>query len=168
MGPRERELRRKLHSALLKITQDMEGGFKFNTAISGLMELVNDVSDYLQQIPQEQWHVSLLKEFAEKSVLMISPFAPHFAEELWHAMGKTTSIMEESWPMYDPEALKIEEVEIAVQVNGRLRDRIRIPVDATKQDALKIALESEKVKKFLNGEPKDAIYVPKRLLNIIV
>lgn len=168
MGPRERELRRKLHSALLKITQDMEGGFKFNTAISGLMELVNDVSDYLQQIPQEQWHVSLLKEFAEKFVLMISPFAPHFAEELWHAMGKTTSIMEESWPMYDPEALKIEEVEIAVQVNGRLRDRIRIPVDATKQDALKIALESEKVKKFLNGEPKDAIYVPKRLLNIIV
>lgn len=168
MGPRERELRRKLHSALLKITQDMEGGFKFNTAISGLMELVNDVSDYLQQIPQEQWHVSLLKEFAEKFVLMISPFAPHFAEELWHAMGKTTSIMEESWPMYDPEALKMEEVEIAVQVNGRLRDRIRIPVDATKQDALKIALESEKVKKFLNGEPKDAIYVPKRLLNIIV
>uniref|UniRef100_A0A832MQS8 Leucine--tRNA ligase n=1 Tax=Pseudothermotoga hypogea TaxID=57487 RepID=A0A832MQS8_9THEM len=168
MGPRERELRRKLHSALLKITQDMEGGFKFNTAISGLMELVNDVSDYLQEVPQERWHVSLLKEFAEKFVLMISPFAPHFAEELWHAMGKTTSIMEESWPMYDPEALKVEEVEIAVQVNGKLRDRIRVPVDATKQDALKIALESEKVKKFLNGEPKDAIYVPKRLLNIIV
>ncbi|WP_448536159.1 leucine--tRNA ligase [Pseudothermotoga sp.] len=168
MGPRERELRRKLHSALLKITQDMEGGFKFNTAISGLMELVNDVSDYLQQVPQERWHVSLLKEFAEKFVLMISPFAPHFAEELWHAMGKTTSIMEESWPEYDPEALKVEEVEIAVQVNGKLRDRIRVPVDATKQDALKIALESEKVKKFLNDEPKDAIYVPKRLLNIIV
>ncbi|WP_448524274.1 leucine--tRNA ligase [Pseudothermotoga sp.] len=165
---RERELRRKLHSALLKITQDMEGGFKFNTAISGLMELVNDVSDYLQQVPQDHWHVPLLKEFAEKFVLMISPFAPHFAEELWHAMGKTTSIMEESWPEYDPEALKVEEVEIAVQVNGKLRDRIRVPVDATKQDALKIALESEKVKKFLNDEPKDAIYVPKRLLNIIV
>ncbi|HBT40049.1 MAG: Leucine--tRNA ligase [Thermotoga sp. 50_1627] len=168
MGPREIELRRKLHSALLKITQDMEGGFKFNTAISGLMELVNDALDYLQEVPQERWHVPLLKEFAEKFVLMISPFAPHFAEELWHAMGKTTSVMEESWPQYDPEALRVEEVEIAVQVNGKLRDRIKIPVDATKQEVLKLALESEKIKKFVNGAPRDAIYVPKRLLNIIV
>ncbi|KAF2957981.1 leucine--tRNA ligase [Thermotoga sp. Ku-13t] len=167
-GPREKELRRKLHSALLKITQDMEGGFKFNTAISSLMELVNDVSDYLQEVPEDSWHVPLLKEFAEKFVLMISPFAPHFAEELWHAMGKTTSIMEEPWPEYDPEALKVEEVEIAVQVNGKLRDRIKIPIDATKEEVLRIALESEKVKKFVNNSPKDAVYVPKRLLNIIV
>jgi len=167
-GPRERELRRKLHSALLKITQDMEGGFKFNTAISGLMELVNDVSDYLQEVPEDSWHVPLLKEFAEKFVLMISPFAPHFAEELWHAMGKTTSIMEEPWPEYDPDALKVEEVEIAVQVNGKLRDRVKVPIDATKEEVLRIALESEKVKKFVSNSPKDAVYVPKRLLNIIV
>lgn len=167
-GPREKELRRKLHSALLKITQDMEGGFKFNTAISGLMELVNDVSDYLQEVPEYSWHVPLLKEFAEKFVLMISPFAPHFAEELWHAMGKTTSIMEEPWPEYDPEALKVEEVEIAVQVNGKLRDRVKVPIDATKEEVLRIALESEKVKKFVSNSPKDAVYVPKRLLNIIV
>lgn len=167
-GPRERELRRKLHAALLKITQDMEGGFKFNTAISGLMELVNDVSDYLQNVPEKEWNVKLLKEFAEKFVLMISPFAPHFAEELWHAMGKTTSVMEESWPEYDPEALKVEEIEIAVQVNGKLRDRIRIPIDASKEEVLKVALQSDKVKKFVNDKPKEAIYVPKRLLNIIV
>lgn len=167
-GPRERELRRKLHAALLKITQDMEGGFKFNTAISGLMELVNDVSDYLQDVPEKEWNVKLLKEFAERFVLMISPFAPHLAEELWHAMGKITSVMEESWPEYDPEALKVEEIEIAVQVNGKLRDRIRIPIDASKEEVLKVALQSDKVRKFVNDTPKEAIYVPKRLLNIIV
>lgn len=165
---KEKELRRKLHSALKKITQDMEGGFKFNTAVSGLMELVNSVSDYMEDTPQEKWNAKILKEFAENFLLMISPFAPHFAEELWHKMGKTTSIMKERWPKYDPQALIVEEIEIAVQVNGKLRDRIKVPVDAKQDEVFKIAILSDKVKKFLDGEPKKILYVQNRLLNIVV
>ncbi|HEY8542258.1 MAG TPA: class I tRNA ligase family protein, partial [Pseudothermotoga sp.] len=165
---KERELRRKLHSSLKKITQDMEGGFKFNTAISGLMELVNTVSDYMEDIPQEKWNTEILREFAENFLLMISPFAPHFAEELWHKMGKTTSIMKERWPQYDPQALIVQEIEIAVQINGKVRDRIKVPVNADQDEVLRLALLSDKVKKFLDGEPKKVLYVQKRLLNIVV
>lgn len=165
---KERELRRKLHSSLKKITQDMEGGFKFNTAISGLMELVNAVSDYMEDIPQEKWNTEILREFAENFLLMISPFAPHFAEELWHKMGKATSIMKERWPQYDSQALIVQEIEIAVQINGKVRDRIKVPIDANQDEVLKLALLSDKVKKFLDGEPKKVLYVQGRLLNIVV
>ncbi len=85
---RERQLLRKLHIMLKKITDDMEGGFKFNTAVSGLMELINAISDYMEEVPREKWNTKLLKDCAEKFLLMISPFAPHFAEELWRMMGK--------------------------------------------------------------------------------
>ncbi len=165
---KERDLRRKLHLSLKKITQDMEGGFKFNTAVSSLMELVNGVSDYMEEIPQEKWNTQILLEFVHNFLLMISPFAPHFAEELWHRMGKTTSIMKERWPQYDQDALIVEEIEIAVQVNGKVRDRITIPVDASQDEVLKIALSSEKVNKFVDGQPKKVLYIPKRLLNIVV
>ncbi len=164
----EKELRRKLHSSLKKITQDMEGGFKFNTAISSLMELTNTVSDYMDKIPQEDWNTGVLKEFAEKFLLMISPFAPHFAEELWHRMGKDTSIMKENWPKYDPNALTVEEIEIAVQVNGKIRDRIKVPVNADQGEVLQLAMSSDRVRKFVNGEPKKVLYVPNRLLNIVL
>ncbi|MFN3284482.1 MAG: class I tRNA ligase family protein, partial [Pseudothermotoga sp.] len=110
---KERGLRRKLHFSLKKITQDMEGGFKFNTAVSSLMELINSVSDYIEETPQEKWNTQILLEFVHNFLLMISPFAPHFAEELWHRLGKTTSIMKERWPQYDQDALIVEEIEIA-------------------------------------------------------
>ncbi|AEH51824.1 leucine--tRNA ligase [Pseudothermotoga thermarum] len=163
---REKQLLRKLHSMLKKITEDMEGGFKFNTAISGLMELINAISDYMSEVPREKWNTKLLKECAEKFLLMISPFAPHFAEELWHMMGKKESIMLENWPQYDENALKVEEIEIAVQVNGKVRDKIKVPANADEELVKQLALSSERVRKFLNGEPKKIVYVKGRLLSI--
>ena len=167
--PKERELRRKLHAMIKKITEDIEGGFKFNTAISGLMELLNHLVDYLNTVPESEWNKHLLREIAEKMVLILSPFAPHMAEELWQDMGMKGLVVEQSWPSYDPEALKVEEVEIAVQINGKIRDRVMIPVDADEETVRKLVLERERVKRYLNGkEPKKFFYIKGRLVNIVV
>ena len=167
--PKERELRRKLHAMIKKITEDIEGGFKFNTAISGLMELLNHLVDYLNTVPESEWNKHLLREIAEKMVLILSPFAPHMAEELWQDMGMKGLVVEQSWPSYDPEALKVEEVEIAVQINGKIRDRVMIPVDADEETVKKLVLERERVKRYLNGkEPKKFFYIKGRLVNIVV
>ena len=167
--PKERELRRKLHAMIRKITEDIEGGFKFNTAISGLMELLNHLVDYLNTVPESEWNKHLLREIAEKMVLILSPFAPHMAEELWQDMGMKGLVVEQSWPSYDPEALKVEEVEIAVQINGKIRDRVMIPVDADEETVRKLVLERERVKRYLNGkEPKKFFYIKGRLVNIVV
>ena len=167
--PKERELRRKLHAMIKKITEDIEGGFKFNTAISGLMELLNHLVDYLNTVPESEWNKHLLREIAEKMVLILSPFAPHMAEELWQDMGMKGLVVEQSWPSYDPEALKVEEVEIAVQINGKIRDRVMIPVDADEETVRKLVLERERVKRYLNGkELKKFFYIKGRLVNIVV
>ena len=167
--PKERELRRKLHTMIKKITEDIEGGFKFNTAISGLMELLNHLVDYLNAVPEDEWNKHLLREIAEKTVLILSPFAPHMAEELWQDLGMKGLVVEQSWPSYDPEALKVEEVEIVIQINGKIRDRVMIPVDADEETVRKLVLERERVKRYLNGkEPKKFFYVKGRLVNIVV
>ena len=167
--PKERELRRKLHTMIKKITEDIEGGFKFNTAISGLMELLNHLVDYLNAVPEDEWNKHLLREIAEKTVLILSPFAPHMAEELWQDLGMKGLVVEQSWPSYDPEALKVEEVEIVIQINGKIRDRVMIPVDADEDTVRKLVLERERVKRYLNGkEPKKFFYVKGRLVNIVV
>lgn len=167
--PKERELRRKLHTMIKKITEDIEGGFKFNTAISGLMELLNHLVDYLNAVPEDEWNKHLLREIAENTVLILSPFAPHMAEELWQDLGMKGLVVEQSWPSYDPEALKVEEVEIVIQINGKIRDRVMIPVDADEDTVRKLVLERERVKRYLNGkEPKKFFYVKGRLVNIVV
>ncbi len=163
---REKQLLRKLHTMLKKITEDMEGGFKFNTAVSGLMELINAISDYMDEVPREKWNTKLLRECAEKFLLMISPFAPHFAEELWRLMGKQESIMLETWPNYDENALRVEEIEIAVQINGKVRDRIKIPIDASDELVKQLAMNNDRIRKYIDKEPKKIVYVKGRLLSI--
>ncbi len=165
----ERELRRKLHSMIKKITGDIEGGFKFNTAISGLMELVNSVNEYMNTTPENDWNLELMREIVENLILILSPFAPHMADELWNDLGYEGTVMYHEWPSYDPEALKVEEVEIAILVNGKVRDRIVIPVDMEEEEVKERALQSEKVRRFLNGrKPKKIFYVRGRVLNIVV
>jgi len=166
---KEKELRMKLHSMIKKITEDIEGGFKFNTAISGLMELVNHLNDCLNTVPKSEWNEHLLREIAEKTVLILSPFAPHMAEELWQSLGMKGLVMEQSWPNYDPNALKVDEVEIVIQINGKVRDRVIVPVDADEETVKKIILEREKVKKYLNNkQPKKFFYIKGRLVNIVI
>ncbi|MEN3042915.1 MAG: leucine--tRNA ligase [Fervidobacterium sp.] len=164
-GKEEKNLRRKLHYMIKKIKEDIEGGFKFNTAIAGLMEFNNQLSDYLESTKSP--NKKLLEEVAEKLVLILSPFAPHMAEEMWSDLGKNTLIVEEKWPDYDANALKEDELTVVVQVNGKVRGRITIPADLSEEDVKKVALES--VSKVIEGKSINNIfYVKGKLVNIVV
>ncbi|ODN31258.1 leucine--tRNA ligase [Fervidobacterium thailandense] len=165
LNKEERQLRRKLHAMIKKIKEDIEGGFKFNTAIAGLMEFNNQLSDYLES--SNSFHAGLLNEIAEKVALILSPFAPHMAEEMWHDLGKQTLIVEEKWPDYDPSALIEEEITMVVQVNGKVRGKIVVPAEAAEEEIKSEALKN--VEKLIAGKSVEkVVYVPRKLVNIVV
>ncbi|WP_456399007.1 leucine--tRNA ligase [Mesoaciditoga sp.] len=164
----EHELRLKLHSMIKKITQDIEGAFRFNTVVSGFMELVNTFTLYVNSTDEKSLNVDLLREFAEKFVPALSPFAPHIAEELWERMGKEPFVTNASWPTYDENALKARRVKMAVMVNGKVRAHVEVNPDLSDDEIVKIALENEKIKNALNGkEPKKTFVVKGKLVNIV-
>lgn len=165
----EKSLRRKLHQIIGKITNDIEKNFQFNTAISGMMELINELNTYMNQISEENWNKELLKEIAHDFVILLSPFAPHIAEELWHMMGHNTFVLNAKWPEVDEKALEREELEIVVQVNGKVRGKIIVNADSSEDEIKNKAFNDEKVKKYIeNGEIKKVILVKGKLLNIVV
>ncbi len=164
----EHELRLKLHSMIKKITQDIEGAFRFNTVVSGFMELVNTFTLYVNSTEEKNLNVDLLREFAEKFVPALSPFAPHIAEELWERMGKEPFVTNASWPTYDENALKARRVKMAVMVNGKVRSHIEVNPNLSDDEIVKIALENEKIKNALNGkEPRKTFVVKGKLVNIV-
>jgi len=166
---KEKDLRRKLHRTIKKITEDIEGGFKFNTAIAGLMELNNSLSDYLNSTSEEELNLPLLRELAENLILILSPFAPHMAEEMWQDLEKETLIVNEAWPKYDEEALKVDEVIIIIQINGKVRGKINVSVDEDEKKIKEIALNEPKIASYVKGkEIVKIIYVRNKLLNIVV
>jgi leucyl-tRNA synthetase len=147
----------KWHQTKKRVTQGLEQ-LSYNTAIAALMELLNQ----LRAVNCSERKI--VKEF----VIMISPFAPHFAEECWERLGATTSVFEAQWPGWD-EALTVEqEVEVPVQVNGKTRSRVRVPRGAAEEHVVAIALRDPAVKKFVVGEPGKVVYVKDRLLNLVV
>jgi leucyl-tRNA synthetase len=152
------ELERALHKTIQKVTADLEA-MSFNTAISAMMVFVNTATG------REKLPVALLEKF----ILLLAPFAPHMAEEVWAALGHTESIANAPWPAFDPALVKDDTLEIAVQVNGKLRDTISIEADADQATVQKLALASEKVQKALDGKPpKKVIVVPRKIVNIVV
>ena len=154
------EVDRKLHQTIKSVTADIER-FSFNTAIAKLMELVNVFYEHKDIGPRTS-DLGLL-------LLMLSPFAPHIAEELWHQLGHKDSICQQPWPTYNPELAKESELTIPVQVNGKLRDTIVVAFDAGEEEIKKKALASEKVKIFTAGKQVvKIISVPKKLINIVV
>ena len=131
---------------------------KFNTAVAALMTFTNHFGS-LETIPQETW---------ETFLVLLCPFAPHLAEELWHALGHTDFICAHPWPEYDPEQTREEEVEIALQINGKVRGRVTVPADADKAAMEEVALADEKVQELLTGKTvRKVIVVPGRLVNIV-
>lgn len=161
-----KDLRRKTHQTLQKVTEELSGRYKFNTAIASIMELVNQIQSFK---PQTEGDKRILKEAIEKVIVMLYPFTPHIAEELWQATGHGTLLAQTPWPQVDQSALQVEEIEIPVQVNGKVRDKIIVPADADEETVKALALSSEKIKKYTEGkEIKKFIYVPKRLANIVV
>jgi leucyl-tRNA synthetase len=162
----KRSLRRKLHQTLRGVTNDFEN-FGFNTIISSLMELLNEMYKAREAgaYGTPEWN-----EASEIYLKMLAPVAPHIAEELWTShLGKPYSIHQQSWPEVDEEAAKEDVIEIPVQVNGKVRDRITVPAEAGEEEIKVAALKSEQVQKHLEGkEPKKIIVANKRLVNIVV
>jgi leucyl-tRNA synthetase len=159
------DLHRKTHQTIKKVTEDIDR-YHFNTAISAVMELTNAVYGIL---PLREEAREVFQEAVEAILALLSPFVPHITEELWHQIGKMSYLLEESWPGYDHEAAKEEEITIVVQVNGKLRDRLTLPADVQEEQVKETAIAQEKVRKYLEGKAiRKVIYVPKKLLNIVV
>jgi leucyl-tRNA synthetase len=165
IGSNEKELSFVLHTAIKGVTEDAEK-FQFNTSIARLMELINGLYKY-DALPEKNGTV--LEEAIRSFLVLISPFAPHFAEEMWEKMGYAYSIFNHSWPKWDPDALVMDTVEIAIQINGQVKFRIDVPSDADKKAMEKAALEDDKVSDFLKDrEIVKVIAIPGRLVNIVI
>ena len=167
-----KELRRKTHLTIKKVTEDLDGRFHFNTAISAVMELVNSVYAFEPPItegPERELALRVLREAVEATVMLMAPFVPHISEELWETLGHSGSIFQEQWLRYDEAATKADEVLIVVQVNGKVRSRITVAADAGNEDVQEIALADERIQSFTEGKTiRKVIVVPKKLVNIVV
>ena len=164
----DKKLEYVIHTTIKKVTEDIEERFNFNTAVSGIMELVNELYKY-KELDEELINRSLFKKGIETVILLLSPFAPHIADELWHQLGYNKSIYFEEWPTYDEKAIVKDEMEIVIQVNGRLRDKISVSTDISREELENKALKEEKIRKFVSGKKVvKVIIVPKKLVNIVV
>jgi leucyl-tRNA synthetase len=165
-GP-ERELHRKTHRTIKKVTADIEDRFHFNTAISAVMELVNEVGKYLGNDEGRDW--SVVREAVESTVVLLSPVVPHITEELWHMLGREESLLNVRWPSYSDTALEVESRLVVLQVNGKVRDRIEVPAGFSKKEIEAEALKSQRVQNFVAGKPiKKVIVVQNKLVNVVV
>jgi len=160
-----RTLLRKVHQSLKAVTRDFER-FEFNTVISALMELLNEMVSYKES---GGWNSSAWREAVDIYLRMMAPAVPHISEEIWARLGKPYSIHQQDWPEVNEEAAKEEQIELVVQINGKLRDKVIMPADTDEEKAKNLALESKAVQKYLDGKsPRKIIFVPGRLINIVV
>ena len=163
----DKDLRRVLHSSIKKVTNDIETRFNFNTAISTMMELVNALYAYKEAVKEP--NAGLIYETISDLIKMMSPFVPHITEELWRgAIDANSSVHEQSWPECDEEALKVDNVEIVLQVNGKVRGRLTVPAEVTKEELEKIAMADANVQAHIgDATVRKVICVPGRLVNIV-
>jgi leucyl-tRNA synthetase len=153
---------RTVDRTIAAVGADLEG-MRFNTAIASLMELVRWVRHERTAMSSEEW-----ARVSSSVVLLLAPFAPHLAEELWSRMGGDYSVHDQQWPAHDPSALTADRVTVAIQVDGKTRDRMELPAGTDGDDALERALASERVQRHLTrGQPTEVIYVQDRLINLV-
>jgi len=161
------KLRRVVHKTIRKVTEDIEERFHFNTAIAAIMELVNAIS--ASEAKNDPACAPVLREALESVVLLLAPFVPHAAEELWEGLGHGGGVDAASWPVHDPAAVVEEELTIVVQVNGKLRGKVTVAAGAGEEEVREAALADDKVKVHVEGKAvRKIIYVPGKLLNIVV
>ncbi len=159
-----RAIQRKLHQTIKRVSDDFQGRWHFNTCIAAIMELVNELAASASGVP-----VSLLAEVQRDLTLLLAPFAPYLAHELWEVLGEKTSLLRAPWPKYDPALAKEEEIEIPVQINGKLRSRIVVPADTTEDVLPERALADEKIRAAMAGKQVvKVIVVPGKLVNIVI
>ena len=164
-----RNIQRKLHQTIKRVSQDFQGRWHFNTSISAIMELVNELYAAEGAIAQNAIPKGLLADVQRNLVLLLAPFAPYLSHELWEMLGEKGSLLRAPWPKYDPDLAKEEEIEIPVQVNGKLRSRILVSADASEELILERALADSKSQAAIRGKQiVKKIVVPGKLVNIVV
>jgi leucyl-tRNA synthetase len=173
----DRAVLRKLHQTIRRITEDFSGRWHFNTSIAALMELLNfvleessgDATDATVRGQRALISRNALRTLRRNFVLMLHPFAPYLAHELWEMLGETSNLLREPWPKYDPALAKEEEVEIVVQINGKIRDRMFVSADSSQEELQRLALAAPKIQATLDGKKVvKAIVVPGKLVNLVV
>ena len=159
----EKDLRRAIHTAIKEIAEDLAGDYQFNTAVSELMKLSNALKD------SKSVNSPIYKEGVETLVLLLAPFAPHIAEELWQQLGHKNSVHQQSFPQVDPEALVVDEITLVIQIMGKTRGKIQVPASADKATLEQLAQESDVAQRYLEGkEIRKVIVVPNKLVNFVI
>ncbi len=167
LNSEEKEMRRKVHATLKKVTQDLDR-YSFNTAVAGVMELVNSLYQFRDAAKTRTEAMEVMQEAVKIVLLMLAPFVPHITEELWHEVGHTDSIHEEGWPAADESALVQAEIEIVIQINGRVRDRMCVPKGEDPEYLRQAALSRDRVRELIQDKGiRDVFVVPERLINIV-
>ncbi len=163
LSKEEKGLRRAIHTAIKEISEDLEGDYQFNTAVSELMKLSNALND------AKSINSGVYQEGIETLLILLAPFAPHIAEELWHSLGHENSIHLQTWPEVDPDALVVDEITLVIQIMGKTRGTIQVPANSSKEELEKLARDSDIGKRNLEGkEVKKVIVVPGKLVNFVV
>jgi leucyl-tRNA synthetase len=172
LSPEARRVLRKLHQTIKRISDDFAGRWHFNTSVAALMELLNELTAYPEIFAcasRKAAPSALVAEIQRTFVLLLAPFAPYLAHELWEMLGETSNLLRESWPEYDTALAKEEELEIVVQINGKIRDRLVVSAHSSEEELRKLALAAPKVQATLDGRQLlRAIVVPGKLVNIVV
>jgi leucyl-tRNA synthetase len=164
----DKELFRKTHATIKRVTQDIEERFHFNTVISAVMELVNTMQS-IDETHAGANRCETMRFALETAILLLSPIVPHFCEEIWHALGNDQSVLLMSWPSFDNAATVKDEIEVVVQVNGKLRSRFTASLSADEQSLREAALANEKIVRFVEDKPvKKVIVVKNKLVNIVI
>jgi leucyl-tRNA synthetase len=167
--PKERAIRRKTHDTIRRVTADIEQRQQLNTAVSAMMELVNDLYAFGEAEDSRPESVAVVREAVEALVRMLSPFAPHACEELWEMLGHRDGLMHATWPEFNAEVAKAEEIVIPVQVNGKVRSRLTVPAESTEKELEQLALADPAVMAHLAGKQVKKVVVAKgRLVSLVV
>ncbi len=164
---KQRSLRLKTHQTIKKVTDDMQRRYTFNTAIAAVMELMNEVNRFK---PESDADKSVMREAVESATLMLAPVTPHVCHEIWRELhGDDLPVVDATWPVVDESALVQDQIEMVVQVNGKLRSKITIASGAGKDDCEKLALADENIQRHTEGKTvRKVIVVPEKLVNIVV
>lgn len=167
--PEDKDLEFKMHATIKKVTEEMNGGFKFNTAISTMMELTNAIVPALRKAQQSEVLSKVLADAIETLILMLAPITPHMCEELWQMLGHQESIIKSDWPIFDEKKLVKDEMTIVIQINSKVRSKAVVPAGISNDELKKIILADEKVKEWIKGkEIKKFIIVPNKLANLVL
>ena len=170
MSPAERGVRRKLHQTVRKVGAHI-GTFQFNTAIAAIMELLNEIYAYAppeKEALPENINPAIISELAETLTLLMAPFAPHLGEEIWQQLGGTGSVYRAPWPEFDPAQISEEKVNIMIQVNGKIKDKISVAPDCDEETVKEEAMQSPKIKQLLDGRQiVKIIFIRNKMLSIV-